>query len=556
MKYHKIIPLFLAAVFTLSGCSPISNSKDNTDKITPDVSDYAEDISGSEMSDTALSDNNTAETPVTGDDYIPQHVQDLAITYESYSDDRLTDDGEITLMYASYQEPTVHLTNEVTAQNILAEFDQRKADYESDCTLNLEAARAELEELGEDFSSYYVSLDYSNERIDEQVISVLSNYYCYTGGAHGTMNHTALNFDAATGQRLGLADITTDKDAMLASIRSYILEQLKLPRFSESLYVSPEDTIETIDEYILSDDCWYFTNSGITFTANQDIIVPYAAGEFYFTVPYEKLEGLKEKYLYRGTYQLAVPIGGTASVDLNGDGTEDSITYSNCTNEDNTEYIVSLSINGIDFTSFLTENEIYLSEGAVDFVADDYYIVDLDSDDQMMELALLDHGPSDDPVTYFFRFDGNSLTFLGSIEDLIGNPTCKLNGDGTLCARFLLNLLETKNALADYQVTSSGILEELPKTWYYVDNTSVFTEYQTHNILSTFTVHTEKSLESDTVSLTAADGPVCFPATDNMNWFVVETADGRIYYLYLEDFMTLEDGQISTDVFENLLMVG
>ena len=81
----------------------------------------------------------------------------------------------------------------------------------------------------------------------------------------------------------------------------------------------------------------------------------------------------------------------------------------------------------------------------------EYYVIDLDTSDEYAEIAILDHGMSDDYVTYFFRYDRGNLSYLGYICDLLSHSSCKINGDGTLMADLPINLLETANTSVLYQ---------------------------------------------------------------------------------------------------------
>ena len=77
-----------------------------------------------------------------------------------------------------------------------------------------------------------------------------------------------------------------------------------------------------------------------------------------------------------------------------------------------------------------------------------------------------------------------------------------------------------------------------------------------HDILKDVVVYTDKDQNSETVTLTSEDGPVTFPATDDKNWFMLKTKDDQTYYIYLEDFGTLESGDWVNEVFSNLLQAG
>lgn len=84
--------------------------------------------------------------------------------------------------------------------------------------------------------------------------------------------------------------------------------------------------------------------------------------------------------------------------DLNQDGIEDSIFFL-CNKE---TMKMELTINGAKL-----EDEFPAPEMA--------YVVDVDSKDSMVDLVLYDRGMSDDPNYTFYRYDGKTITNLGTI---------------------------------------------------------------------------------------------------------------------------------------------
>ncbi|WP_304680283.1 DUF3298 and DUF4163 domain-containing protein [uncultured Desulfovibrio sp.] len=62
----------------------------------------------------------------------------------------------------------------------------------------------------------------------ESVVSVTFNVYSYTGGAHGNLNITCLNYDLRTGRRLSLADMFKDPEKALQLMSAWSLKELVL----------------------------------------------------------------------------------------------------------------------------------------------------------------------------------------------------------------------------------------------------------------------------------------------------------------------------------------
>lgn len=537
--------LFCALTLFLTGCT---RNQDNSN------------VSSSNISDSSATEN-TVQIPNTSDsDSVSGIANDadvspIQITYDTESKTYTSDDKQTDILKTDYSSPTVTINGNADAADTIMDSltDEKKTFYDSMSTY-LSDANAFLQEDPDTFSAFYISSSYETERCDEQIISLRSLVSDFTGGVHGNYSYAAVNFDTKTGKTLKLGDIASDKTALLDSARDYINSLLELPYYAQSLLSSLEESQDMIDQYILTDGNWYFTNAGLTFISNVYVLSPYAAGAYFFTVPYQKLDGLKAEYQYTGSFEAIAPVGSTLSADINGDESVDAIYYDVNYDSDTGNLSCTLTINGTDFSSMLQNDDCSLTEGAASCYGLNYYLIDLDTSDNSIELALQDQRMNDDYVTYFFRYDGRSLQYLGSIGDLLSNAGCKSNGDGTLTTNIRLRLLETAFATATYQLTGDGTLELVSQDWYYLNDSNQQDKNKYHNILNDVTVHTDASQNADTVTLTPSDGPVSFPATDNEHWVMVKMQDDTLYYLYLEDFSTLESGQNVSDVFENLIV--
>ena len=45
-----------------------------------------------------------------------------------------------------------------------------------------------------------------------------------------------------------------------------------------------------------------------------------------------------------------------------------------------------------------------------------FYVTDMDEYDNSLEIAVLDDGPSADYASYFYRYDGSALAFIGEVD--------------------------------------------------------------------------------------------------------------------------------------------
>lgn len=257
-------------------------------------------------------------------------------------------------------------------------------------------------------------------------------------------------------------------------------------------------------------------------------------------------------------YQLCVTINSESRCDLDGDGETEKIYYSVeaqsmdanavwtgpqvCLEIDGTRFFQPEQTNPTEAYGFWMENP------DVDY----YYIVDLDTSDSYLELALADWGSSDCLSTHYFRYVDNSLTYLGCTSGFPDDHTTVFHGDGSLTAMNRLNVLQTWSGLRTFQLVDGQLcLREgefcqpvLPEGWSVTLQQSI-------------TVYASPDLSAPTLVLQPS--AVSFPSTDGEHWVEIRCADGSGGWAYFSDFSTLRSGQESLssyDVFGNLLLAG
>jgi hypothetical protein len=478
------------------------------------------------------------------------------ITYKSDSRVYKSDDSKKDIFYMNYSNPTVNIKGRnVASRKINDFFTNEKKKFDDAVSSGLADAKSLYATSPDAFNGYASSRYYEAQRCDKQVISMKCDLNDYMSGAHDSYSFIGYNFDTRTGKVLTLDDISTDKKQLIDSARTYINSQLKLPGYAKKLMKSVEQSQDIINSDVLTDDNWYFTKTGLTFVSNPYVLGSYAAGAFFFTVPYQQLESLKADYQYTGNFVMSAPVGSAMSADLDGDESMDAIYFDAVSDEVTAKMKSTLTINGKDFSPELHRNGRWLSYGATSNCGQQYYLIDLDSSDKYKELAIQDVGESDNQQTYFYRYDGKHLIYLGSIYDLLSNATTNVSGDGTVTANLPIHMLETLYAKGSYKLDGNK-LSLVPQDWYTIDYSKFELKYQFHNLLKIVSVYTKPDTHSDKVVLTIDDGPVTFPATDNKHWFEIKTSNGKLYYLYMEDFSTLDSDDDANSVFDNLFQAG
>jgi len=107
-------------------------------------------------------------------------------------------------------------------------------------------------------------------------------------------------------------------------------------------------------------------------------------------------------------YESNEVLSAYASYDMNSDGTDDNILV----DVDGSTQTLNVSVN--DASGVFN---IYFYRQA--------FLIDIDRGDDYIDLVVVDDGPADDSITYFFRYSGSEVTLLGS---LYGTLRCNLEG--------------------------------------------------------------------------------------------------------------------------------
>lgn len=134
--------------------------------------------------------------------------------------------------------------------------------------------------------------DYDVERGDGNVLSLLFHTATYTGGAHGLYFDTGYVFDTQTGERLTLADLSSDYDGLAAFLTGRMVEIAgSSEKYKEQITnITPEEYSDGFAK-LLRDGSWYFNNEGMVIFSYPEEFGSYDAGILSFTIPYADLEG-------------------------------------------------------------------------------------------------------------------------------------------------------------------------------------------------------------------------------------------------------------------------
>lgn len=210
-------------------------------------------------------------------------------------------DGDGTVLLTSeLAEPAVQIAgNPGAAEAVNEVLTEQGKTYLANTEQNLEwaeeAYQSQLASGGGDWSAFAMERYYEAGRVDEAVVSLVCLDCDSTGGAHPNSAASGISFDAVTGARLTLKDLSADERALYAAVAAEVKAQAG---GMSGLYENAEQAAETL----LDENDWYLTDEGMTVLCNEYIMAPHAAGVLRFSIPYGKLDGLlKPEFLPRQT---------------------------------------------------------------------------------------------------------------------------------------------------------------------------------------------------------------------------------------------------------------
>ncbi len=137
------------------------------------------------------------------------------------------------------------------------------------------------------FNPYEARMDSTITQLEDCLLSLYTDQYTFTGGAHGNTVRIADTFDLRSGQELPLAALypggQVNTTAILAQIRAQIAQ-------TPDIYY---DLSENAVEETFHPSQFYLTPQGVTFFFQQYDIAPYATGIPTFSFPYEEIGAVR-----------------------------------------------------------------------------------------------------------------------------------------------------------------------------------------------------------------------------------------------------------------------
>ena len=257
----------------------------------------------------------------------------------------------------------------------------------------------------------------------------------------------------------------------------------------------------------------------------------------------QAIKKAEDRYKAEHPYPKEYKEGTTAAEDVDADGQTEQIQF--VLTESNQEYEGRILIDGQEFS--LRDYDIFL-----DAPLPEFYITDISPHFEGLEIAVLDYGPSDDPVTYFFTCQ-SGLTYIGYVS---GFPFKQLSGyngfanGGNVSSPMTLDFTHTSCVYGSW--------------WYDYDNQKLefqdtgFFRYvpgDIHQLYEDIVVYKRQDENASRTVLPAQEN-VSFIATDGKEWILLRGKDGTEGYLRIVDGKIAENGQEMENVFSDMFFSG
>ncbi|MEK7632905.1 MAG: SH3 domain-containing protein [Patescibacteria group bacterium] len=230
----------------------------------------------------------------------------------------------------------------------------------------------------------------------------------------------------------------------------------------------------------------------------------------------------------------------STSVDLNGDGVVEKISIEvKGSSAEGTSTILTASGSSIVFPGSNPEGF--------------FGIVDINITDHEKEIAVSDLGPSGDPTTGFYRFDGSLLQLIGTTQGTY--ETIEFAGNGMLTTQTRASILQTWFYTDNFTLGSDHKLERVNQDLYLINPKATGAHL---TMLQDLPLHTDASSKtSASVATTLKKGEaITFVGCDDVAWCEVKSATGIAGWFLVENYDTIvKVGGIrvpASEVFEGL----
>jgi len=260
----------------------------------------------------------------------------------------------------------------------------------------------------------------------------------------------------------------------------------------------------------------------------------------------ELIVAAEEEYAKEHPYPKQYLVGEEIEAELYAPDEKQRISYEVLTDA-NGEYQYILTIDAKEYD--LKEYVMMATP-----VEDVFYLTDIAYYDNKLEIAILDDGPSDDPITYFFQYDGE-LQYVGEVQgfpfaDYGNNYFDGFTGQNSVIGTTQVDLIETAYVYSYYWYNSNETtLEKTERV------SSAYTRYDAHELYEDIPIYFEPNENSPMLTLKAGE-QVYFIETDCKEWILVRGTNGVEGYIQVKDGQVLNINLPAEEVFSELYFFG
>ncbi len=261
----------------------------------------------------------------------------------------------------------------------------------------------------------------------------------------------------------------------------------------------------------------------------------------------EKIVAAEKNFLAQYPYPKEYKTNTMVQECLTGTGELNTISYTVISEGD--DYRCVLTIDGTEYDlskdiyMVSPDNEVFYITNFVQFPGTD------SEDEDGLEIAVLDYGPSSDLETHFFKYDG-ALHYLGGIGGFPfkeqNNGIDGFNHMGGVNGTVRSDLIETAY-LDGYWWYDS----ENQKLTYMETGLHAYQYFTAHELLVDLPVYQEMNPNSNTIMMPAQEN-VYFLKSDLEEWIFVRGKDGTEGYIQIEDGNILNVDMPAEKVFTEL----
>ncbi|MBQ5673477.1 MAG: hypothetical protein IIV45_00060, partial [Lachnospiraceae bacterium] len=265
----------------------------------------------------------------------------------------------------------------------------------------------------------------------------------------------------------------------------------------------------------------------------------------------EKIQAQEQKLAASKPYPQSCQFGKPYHYDLDGDGREEELCIKYKLDDDNGVYEATLELEGDliipDTVYNLSGEGIYFDNLNID----EFYITDIAPYYPGLEIAVMDYGMSDDPITHFYTYDGE-FRYIGTIDGFPFKKYMELDGfalEGCVTGITRVDLINTCFAYNSWYYDYEE--KKLTTVEGQMLNMVPSTDYRLKEDLE---VRIAQAPEAATKIMKAQD--IFFMETDGVEWIKIKGKDGSEGYLYIIDGKIEGTQIVPQDVIDGLYFAG